>query len=40
MPTNNSEILAQAREILNAIAFTPFEECQSLSRDFTNLLLE
>jgi excinuclease UvrABC nuclease subunit len=34
MPTNNSELQAQARDILDAIAFMPFEQCQSLSRDF------
>ncbi|GJD19746.1 Excinuclease ABC, C subunit-like [Rivularia sp. IAM M-261] len=37
MPTNDSELVSQARQILNVIAFTPFEECQPLSRDFVNL---
>jgi len=35
VPTNNSEIQNQARSILDAIAFTPFEQCQPLSRDFS-----
>jgi excinuclease UvrABC nuclease subunit len=29
MPTNDSELQTQARIILDAIAFTPFEQCQS-----------
>jgi excinuclease UvrABC nuclease subunit len=37
MPTNDSELQAQAREILNTIAFTPFEEYQSLSREFSTI---
>lgn len=37
MPTNDSELVFQAQQILNVIAFTPFEECQPLSRDFNNL---
>jgi excinuclease UvrABC nuclease subunit len=37
MPTNDSELQAQAREILNTIAFTPFEECQPLSREFSTI---
>ena len=34
MPTNDSELPIQARRILDAIAFTPFEQCQPLSREF------
>ena len=34
MPTNDSELQAQARRILDAIAFTPFEQCQPLTREF------
>jgi hypothetical protein len=37
MPTNDSELIAQARQILDAIAFTPFEQCLTLSREFGNL---
>lgn len=37
MPTNNSEVQTQARRILDAIAFTPFEQCQPLSRQFDNI---
>jgi hypothetical protein len=37
VPTNNSEIQNQARNILDAIAFTPFEQCQPLSRDFSDI---
>ena len=37
MPTNDSELQAQAKEILNTIAFTPFEECQPLSREFSTI---
>ena len=37
VPTNNSEIQKQARNILDAIAFTPFEQCQLLSRDFSEI---
>jgi excinuclease UvrABC nuclease subunit len=37
MPTNDSELQTQARRILDAIAFTPFEQCQSLSREFSNI---
>jgi len=37
MPTNDSDLQAQARRILDAIAFTPFEECQPLSREFYTL---
>ena len=34
MPTNDSELPIQARRILDAIAFTPFEQCQPLNRGF------
>lgn len=34
MPTNDSELQAQARRILDAIAFIPFEQCQPLTREF------
>lgn len=37
MPTSDSEIQKQAKSILDAIAFTPFEECQALNRDFSNI---
>ena len=37
MPTNDSELSIQARSILDAIAFTPFEQCQPLSREFSNI---
>ena len=37
MPTNDSELPIQARRILDAIAFTPFEQCQPLSREFGNI---
>jgi excinuclease UvrABC nuclease subunit len=37
MPTNDSELQTQARLILDKIAFTPFEQCLSLSREFANL---
>ncbi len=37
MPTSDSEIQKQAKGILDAIAFTPFEECQALNRDFSNI---
>jgi excinuclease UvrABC nuclease subunit len=37
MPTDESELQAQARKILDAIAFTPFEQCQPLSRGFENI---
>ena len=36
MPINDSELQAQARRILDAIAFTPFEQCQPISRNFDN----
>ena len=37
MPPNDAELQAQARNILDAIAFTPFEQCQPLSRGFRNI---
>jgi excinuclease UvrABC nuclease subunit len=37
MLTNDAEIQAQAREILDAIAFTTFDRCQPLSRGFENI---
>jgi hypothetical protein len=37
MPTNNEEFQAQARRILDAIAFTAFEECQPLIREFQSI---
>jgi len=37
MPKNNSEVQNQARRILDAIAFTPFEQCQLLNRDFSHI---
>jgi len=38
MSTSDSELQAQARNILDAIAFTPFEQSQPLSREFGNIL--
>jgi excinuclease UvrABC nuclease subunit len=37
MPMNNSELQIQARRILDAIAFTPFEQCLPLNRQFSNV---
>lgn len=37
MPTNDSELETQARRILDAIAFIPFEQCQPLSREFDSI---
>jgi len=37
MPLSESDIQKEAKNILDAIAFTPFEECQPLSRDFNNI---
>ena len=37
MPSNDFELQDQARNILDAIAFTPFEQCQPLSREFVSL---
>ncbi|WP_088892794.1 GIY-YIG nuclease family protein [Leptolyngbya ohadii] len=37
MPTNDSDLQAQAQEILDTIAFIPFEQCQPLTRDFDHI---
>lgn len=37
MTTNDSDLQAQACQILDAIAFIPFEQCQPLSRRFLDL---
>lgn len=37
MPTNDSELQTQAGDILDAIAFMPFDLCQPLSRDFSTI---
>ena len=37
MPTNNDEIQNQAKSIFDSIAFTPFQQCQPLSRDFSDI---
>ncbi|MGF1460630.1 MAG: GIY-YIG nuclease family protein [Leptolyngbyaceae cyanobacterium] len=37
MSTSDSELQAQARNILDAIAFTPFEQCQLLGREFSSI---
>ena len=37
MPSNEFGLQAQARNILDAIAFTPFEQCQPLSREFSSI---
>ncbi|MCG8363950.1 MAG: GIY-YIG nuclease family protein [Pseudanabaenales cyanobacterium] len=37
MSTNDSELQIQARNILDAIAFIPFEQCQLLSREFNTI---
>jgi hypothetical protein len=37
MTTNDAELKIQAQAILDAIAFTPFEQCQPLSREFRHL---
>src|SRR6476469_63861 len=37
MPTHDSELQTQARRILDAIAFTPFEQCLPLNRQFSNI---
>ena len=37
MPTNDSQLQIQARKILDAIAFTPFEQCQALNREFGSI---
>ena len=36
-PMNNADIQTQARSILDTIAFTPFEQCQPLSHDFSDI---
>ncbi len=37
MPINDSELQIQAQDILNAIAFMPFDRCQSLNRELSNI---
>lgn len=37
MPTSDSELQAQARNILDEIAFTSFEQCQPLNREFRDI---
>jgi excinuclease UvrABC nuclease subunit len=37
MPTNDSELQIQAQNILNAIAFAPFDRCQPLNRELSNI---
>jgi excinuclease UvrABC nuclease subunit len=37
MTTDDSDLQAQARNILDVIAFTPFEQCQPLSREFSSI---
>lgn len=37
MATNDSELQVQAQSILDVIAFTPFEQCQPLSREFDDI---
>ncbi|MBF2021954.1 MAG: GIY-YIG nuclease family protein [Hydrococcus sp. C42_A2020_068] len=37
MSMNDSDLQIQARRILDAIAFIPFEQCQPLSRGFENI---
>ena len=37
MPTNDSDLQIQARRILDAIAFIPFEQCQPLTRGFESI---
>jgi excinuclease UvrABC nuclease subunit len=37
MPPNDSDLQIQARRILDAIAFIPFEQCQPLSRGFEGI---
>lgn len=37
MPTNDSDLQLQAQRILDAIAFTPFEQCQLLTREFKSI---
>ncbi len=37
MPINDSQLQIQAQRILDAIAFTPFEQCYLLSREFSSI---
>jgi excinuclease UvrABC nuclease subunit len=37
MPPNDSDLQIQARRILDEIAFTPFEQCQPLTREFERI---
>jgi excinuclease UvrABC nuclease subunit len=37
MTISDFELQDQARRVLNAIAFTPFEQCQPLNREFENI---
>lgn len=37
MPTSDSDVQAQARNILEAIAFIPFEQCKPLSRELSSI---
>jgi excinuclease UvrABC nuclease subunit len=37
MPTNDSQLQEQARRILDAIAFIPFEQCHPLTRVFESI---
>ncbi|WP_414619117.1 GIY-YIG nuclease family protein [Calothrix sp. CCY 0018] len=37
MPINDSQLQIQAQRILDAIAFTPFEQCYPVSREFANI---
>ncbi|MEL6384151.1 MAG: GIY-YIG nuclease family protein [Cyanobacteria bacterium J06626_18] len=37
MATNNAELQLQAQNILDAIVFIPFEQCQPLSREFSSI---
>ncbi len=37
MPIDRDDIQAQARQILDLLAFTPFSNCQSLSRQFDTI---
>jgi excinuclease UvrABC nuclease subunit len=37
MPMSDSELQAEARKILDAIAFIPFELCQPLTRGFESI---
>jgi excinuclease UvrABC nuclease subunit len=37
MATDDSEIRAQAQRLLDEISFSPFEQCQPLSREFATI---